>query len=242
MDGYQTEKDVCNAVLCSSISFICVQTPVAKGVPDLSFMEDAIVSVGKILERKTDYHLVVVRSTLLPGTTRKILIPLLQSHCDSRYPDNCGVCFNPEFLREVSALEDFMNPSRIVIGSQDNKSGEMLEAVYSTMKALTIRTDFDTAEMIKCVSNAFLATKISFFNEIYILCRRLGIDDKVVSEALSLDPRIGKYGTLGGRPFSGSCLPKDLAAFARFVRSQNVNPDILKIVMQINSELAGPSE
>ena len=232
--GYKVCRNVFDAVTSSSFSFVCVQTPTDNGNVDLSFMKSAIVSIGKALKKKRDYHVVVVRSTLLPGTTRSIIFPILQRFANSRF---FGLCYNPEFLRQTSSLEDFLNPSRIVIGELDEKSGNGLAKLYSPLNAPTIRTDFDTAEMIKHVSNAFLATKISFFNEIYHVCRKLGIDDKVVSEAVSLDPRIGGYGVVGGRPFAGGCLPKDVVAFAKFLEGIKVNPDIVKVVLEINSRM-----
>lgn len=236
-EGYEIAKNISHAVLSTSTSLICVQTPTIKGVPDLKFVKNAIISVAKVLDKKKGYHLVVVRSTLQPGTTREILLPLLRKYCGSEFPKDYGVCYNPEFLRQTSALKDFLNPSRIVIGAEDDNSREALKELYSPIDAPKITTNFDNAEMIKCVSNAFLATKISFFNEMYLLCEKLGINDKVVSEAVSLDPRISKYGIYGGRPFSGGCLPKDVRAFATFIRRLNINPEILDVVLQINLKL-----
>jgi len=232
--GYEVCRNVFDAVASSSFSFVCVQTPTDNGNVDLSFMRRAIVSIGMALRKKRDYHVVVVRSTLLPGTTKRMVLPTLRRFANSK----CfGLCYNPEFLRQASSLKDFLNPNRIVIGELDEKSGNGLTKLYSPLNAPTIRTDFDTAEMIKHVSNAFLATKISFFNEIYHVCRKLGVDDKVVGEAVSLDPRIGGYGVVGGRPFAGGCLPKDVVAFAKFLEGIKVNPDIVKVVLEINSKM-----
>jgi len=231
-------RNISDVVMSTSISFICVPTPTVKGATDPSSIRDTLISVSKPLRKKKDYHLIVVRSTLLPGTTRKVIVPLLRKRCNTTYGEGYGVCYNPEFLRQASALEDFLNPSRIVIGEADRKSGDTLEEIYSPLGAPMIRTDFDTAEMIKHVSNAFLATKISFFNEIYMICKKLNIDHRLVSEGVSLDPRIGKYGVQGGRPFAGGCLPKDVEAFTRFLESLNLNPDILKVVLDINKDLA----
>lgn len=237
LEGYEIEKNVSHAVRLTSISFICVQTPTINGTTDLTFVKNAISSVATALSEKKAYHLIVVRSTLLPGTTRKTILPLLRKHSGLEPSKDYGVCYNPEFLREATALEDFLSPSRIVIGELDKKSGDQLEKLYSTLRAPIIRVDFDTAEMIKQVSNAFFATKISFFNEIYVICKKLGINDKIVSEVTSLDPRIGKYGVYGGQPFSGGCLPKDVKAFANFVKGIRANPDILEVVLRINSDL-----
>jgi UDPglucose 6-dehydrogenase len=112
-----------------------------------------------------------------------------------------------------------------------------LEKVYSPFKAPVIRTDLDSAEMIKYVSNLFLATKISFFNEMYLVCERLGLDADLIGKAVALDPRIGEYGVYGGLPFDGKCLPKDVEAFRSFVKSLNINPRLLDSVSSVNDEI-----
>jgi UDPglucose 6-dehydrogenase len=144
---------------------------------------------------------------------------------------------NPEFLRERYALQDFLSPSRIVIGEFDKRSGDFLEKAYSLFKAPVIRADLDSAEMIKYVSNLSLATKISFFNEMYIVCERLGLDADLIGKAVSLDPRIGEYGVNGGLPFGGKCLPKDVEAFRSFIKSLNINPRLLDAVSSVNDEI-----
>jgi nucleotide sugar dehydrogenase len=149
-----------------------------------------------------------------------------------------GVCVNPEFIRKASALSDFLNPSRILIGEFDKRSGDVLEKLYSPFKASIVRTDLDTAEMIKYVTNTFLSTKISFFNEFFIICKKLGLDPHFVAEAAALDPRIGKYGIHGGRPFEGSCLPKDLEALIDFCKERELNPKLLDAVLYINNKMA----
>lgn len=233
-EGYKVYAHAFDAIMSTSLTFVCVQTPTVDGKVDLSFLKSAIISIGEALNEKQDYHVVAVRSTLLPGTTRGTVLPILQKLVDSA---SFGLCYNPEFLRQASALDDFMNPNRIVIGELNTESGDRLEEIYSPFNAPIMRTDFDTAELIKHVSNAFLATKISFFNEIHTLCKKLGIDDRIVSKAVSSDPRIGEYGVFGGRPFLGGCLPKDVAAFAGFLETMNTNPDILSIVLEINKRM-----
>lgn len=222
--------------MSTSVSFVCVPTPLHKNTVDLTFVKKAIISIANALQKKS-CHLTVVRSTLLPGTTRNVILPILQNNCNFKLKGDFGVCYNPEFLRQKTALEDFLKPSRVVIGESDHEAGDTLEDIYSPLNAPIIRTDFETAEMIKHISNAFLATKISFFNEMYAICQKLGIGDKLVSETVGLDPRIGKYGVYGGQPFSGGCLPKDTKAFAEFIKKIGVNPDILKDVLKINSEM-----
>ena len=235
--GYEISRSLSSAVQESDIVFVCVPTPTVDGSMSFSYVEDAVTSVAKALEGTRKYRVIVVRSTVLPSTTRCRVIPILEKHSRMKVGEDFGVCMNPEFLREKSAFQDFLNPERIVIGEHDARSGNMLEKVYSGFDAPLIRTDLDTAEMIKYAANLFLASKISFFNEIHMICNRLRLDSEVISEAVSLDSRIGKYGTVGGRLFDGKCLPKDLEAFRTFARSINVNPKLLDAISIINEQI-----
>lgn len=203
---------------------------------DFSYVQDAVENVAKALSERESYHLVTIRSTVLPPLTRRKVIPLLEEGSGLKPGEDFGVCNNPEFLRRATALQDFLNPSRIVIGELDRKSGDLLETLYSPFGCRILRTDLDTAEVVKYVSNAFLASKISFFNETYLICEKLGVDPEFVSEAVSLDPRIGSYGIQGGRPFEGSCLPKDLEAFTTFVNELGMNPHMFDATAYVNRE------
>jgi len=236
--GYEIAENISEAVNNSTISLVCVQTPTVKGQMDFSFVNKAIIDLAKALRKKKEHHIVVIRSTVLPSTTRTIIIPLLEQHSKLRTGEDFGVCMNPEFLRKESALSDFMKPSRIVIGELDKQSGDILEMLYAPFKAPIFRTDLDTAEIIKYVANTFLTTKISFFNEMHTICRSLGLDPYFISEVAALDPRIGNYGAHGGQPFEGSCLPKDLEAFINFVKDKEHNPKLLDIVFYINKKIA----
>ena len=236
--GYDATGKVLEAVRNSDIVFVCVPTPNVDNQIDLSIMQDSTESMGKVLGEAEKNVVVVFRSTIPPQTTRTKLIPSLESCSGLKAGRDFGVCMNPEFLRQQSPLNDFLNPTRIVIGEFDKKSGDILERLYSPFKCPIIRTDLDTAEMIKYTSNLFLASKISFFNEIYMICQKLGLNAKTVSEAVSLDNRIGKYGIYGGKPFDGMCLPKDLAAFITYAKSKGVNPKLLKAVAEVNREIA----
>jgi len=234
-EGCSVAESVEEAVSGSDVSFVCVQTPFNNGV-DLTYLRDAVVSVAKALDGRS-YHVVAVRSTVPPSTTRRIVVPLLCEYSGLKVGVDFGVCFNPEFLREASALQDFLRPSRVVIGEVDRKAGDMLEELYKPFEAPIIRTSPDAAEMIKYVANAFLATKISFFNEVYLLCVELGLDPDSIAEAVALDPRIGEYGIYGGRPFKGGCLPKDLKAFIQFFRERGVEPTLLSAVLAVNEKM-----
>jgi len=239
--GYKTTKSVLDAVYHSDIVFVCVPTPTTDDQIDLSYIKAITVDLGKALKQAQKYTVLVYKSTILPQTTRKTIIPELEKVSGLRAGKDFGVCMNPEFLTELSPLQDFLNPARIVIGEFDKKSGDILEQAYTSFKRPIIRTDLETAEMIKYVSNLFLASKISFFNEVYMNCSELGINSNLVSEAASLDPRIGKYGTRGGKPFGGMCFPKDLAAFLAFTQSKKLSSKILCAVDKVNQEIAAYS-
>lgn len=234
--GFAVSREVCDAVLSPTVSFVCVPTPTVNGKMDFSYLENATENIAEVLRRADNYHVVAIRSTVLPSVTRKRVLPLLKERSGSEPGRDFGVCANPEFLRRATALQDFLNPARIVIGELDKRSGDTLENLYSFVQNKILRTDLDTAEIIKCVSNAFLASKISFFNETYLICEKLGIDPQFVSEAVALDPRIGNYGIEGGRPFEGSCLPKDLEAFVTFINDLGMNPHMLDGALHVNQE------
>jgi len=235
--GYDVAMNQLEAIINSSISFVCVQTPSRNGKLDFSYVRRAILEIAEALRKKSEYHLIVVRSTVLPSTTRTKIVPLLRKHSRLIPGKGFGVCMNPEFMRKESSLSDFLNPWRILIGEFDKRSGDILGELYTPFEAPIVRTDFDTAEMIKYVANTFLATKISFFNEIFMICQNFGIDPNIVVKVAALDPRIGKYGIHGGRPFEGRCLPKDLEAFTDFVENLQMNPKLLSAVSHINKEI-----
>ncbi len=235
--GFKVSSEIQEAIHDCDVLFLCVPTPTKLGQMDFSFLKNKIVEVAKVLDSASKYTVVVVRSTVLPGTTRIKVVPLLERFSKLKLGVDFGVCMNPEFLREKTSLSDFLHPTRIVIGENDRQSGDILEKLYSPLKAPVFRTNFDTAEMIKYVSNAFLSTKISFFNEIHRVCQTLGVNSELVSQVVSEDPRIGKYGVYGGRPFDGSCLPKDLEAFVGFVKEKGLDPKMLNAANLTNLEM-----
>ncbi len=236
--GYDVTENMSEAVNNSTISLVCVQTPTVNGQMDFSYLKKATIDIAKALRRKREYHDVVIRSTVLPFTTSTKIIPLLEQHSRLEAKKDFGVCINPEFLRETNALSDFLKPSKIVIGELDTPSGDLLETLYTPFNVPIFRTDLETAETIKYVANIFLTTKISFFNEMHIICKRLGLDSDFISEVAALDPRIGKYGIYGGQPFEGSCLPKDLESFINFLKDKEINPKLLDAVLLINKKIA----
>ncbi len=230
---------IIGAVLNSDVTFICVGTPLnSDGSSDLRYIKDASEDIGKILAKKNSYHVVVVKSTVLPGTTENIVIPSLEKNSKKNAGKDFGVAMNPEFLREGVALEDFLKPDRIVIGSIDKRSGDLIEKLYSgfnVAESKILRTNLKTAEMIKYASNAFLATKISFINEIGNICKELGIDVYDVAKGISLDHRIGPYFLNAGLGFGGSCFPKDVKALVYEAKKLGYEPELLNSVLNVNS-------
>lgn len=223
----------------SDASFICVGTPPADdGSANLHYLKAASRSVGESLKSNPGYHVVVVKSTVPPGTTEKIVIPAVTSASGSEN-NRVGFCMNPEFLREGRAVEDFMHPDRIVIGAGDNRAEEILKRVYDSISAPFIYTSLTAAEMIKYTANAFLATKISFSNEIGNVCKRLGIDVYDVMEGVGLDHRIGPLFLNAGIGFGGSCFPKDVMALIHMASDIGENPVILKSVIEVNEQQPG---
>lgn len=225
-----------DAIPASDLSFICVGTPPRDdGYADLSMISSACRSLGQSLKDNDDYHVVVVKSTVPPGTTEDLVMPSILEY-SGREPDKIGFAMNPEFLREGLAVQDFMNPDRIVIGSNEKRPGDLVESVYHGLAAPIIRTGLKSAEMIKYASNAFLATKISFSNEIGNVCKRLGIDVYEVMKGVGLDHRINPYFLNAGLGFGGSCIPKDVSALIHLADRMEVTPVLLRSVMDVNAQ------
>lgn len=226
-----------DAVMKTELTFIAVGTPSKKdGSMDMTHIKNSAVSIGKAMKNKDDYHIFVVKSTVLPETTEKIIIPNIEKFSGKKAGVDFGVCVNPEFLREGSALEDFLRPDRIVIGEYDDKSGTILQKLYENFKAPVIRTDIRTAEMIKYASNAFLATKISFINEIGNMCKKLGINTYDVADAMGHDKRIAPFFLEAGIGFGGSCFPKDVLALVSKAREMKQKSSLLQNVIYINEK------
>ena len=215
-----------------------------RGEIDLSYVKGAAESIGKALSEKGAYHLVVVKSTVVPRTTEDVVIPILEKYSGKKAGEDFGVCMNPEFLTEIAGTwssdkdfnKDFFSEDRIVIGEYDKRSGDVLERIYKPLNSTIFRTDLKTAEMIKYASNCMLAAKISYWNEIFLICEKLGIDSQEIANIVAMDPRIGKYGTVHGKAFGGKCLPKDLKAFISFAEKYH-EPKLLKAVDEVNEKM-----
>jgi UDPglucose 6-dehydrogenase len=224
------------AVTNSDVTFLCVPTPSQKdGSLDVSYIEKASASLGKALKGK-GYHLVVVKSTVLPETTENVVLPALEKYSGKKCGRDFGLCMNPEFLREGSALTDFLKPHRVIIGEFDKKSGDALERLYKDFDCPVLRTGIKTAEMIKYVSNAFLATKISFSNEIGNVCKRIGVDVYEVMRGVGMDRRISPDFLDAGIGFGGSCFPKDVDAIISKAKTLGESPIIMESVIKLNRD------
>jgi UDPglucose 6-dehydrogenase len=227
-------------ILDTDLSLICVGTPSnSNGSINLGHVRDAAKRIGQVLRSKNGYHLVATRSTIIPGTTRDVIIPLLAKYSGRTVGRDIGVAYNPEFLQEGKAVQAFFSPDRIIIGQLDKRAGDLLAEVYKDIAAPVFRTDITTAEMIKYASNAFLATKVSFINEIANICQKLGVDVYDVVKGLSFDYRIGDKFLSAGIGFGGSCLPKDLRALVYASSNKFGYPaPLLKAVLDVNAAQA----
>lgn len=224
------------SVSIAEIVLIAVGTPPKPdGSANLSFIEAASISIGKALKDNPSYCVVVDKSTVPPGTTEKIIKPAVLK-ASGKTEKEIGFAMNPEFLREGRAVEDFLHPDRIVIGSSESRAGNRVAEVYGNVKAPVISTGIMAAEMIKYTSNAFLATKISFSNEIGNVCKELGIDVYEVMQGVGLDPRIGPLFLNAGAGFGGSCFPKDVSALVSLAKENGENPMLLESVLSVNEQ------
>lgn len=226
----------------TDITFVAVGTPSKPdGSIDLKYVESAVSNIGRALKQKNTYHIIVIKSTVIPGTTQNNILPKLEKESKKTIGKDFGLCMNPEFLRQGSALQDTINADRIVIGSQDKRSGDILEALYKDFYFAKmppiIRTTLSTAELIKYASNAMLATKISFINTIANICEKIpGADVKVVAEAMGLDKRIGSLFLDAGLGYGGSCFPKDVKALIACSKALGYTPTLLESTEEVNKK------
>jgi GDP-mannose 6-dehydrogenase len=211
----QATSDSAAAVLNTDISFLCVGTPsLRNGKLDLGHIEPVCREIGETLRKKDEFHLVVLRSTVLPGTAESIVVPVLEKASGKRLGKNFGVCVNPEFMREGTAVADFLEPSMTVIGARDSGHSQVLRALYSWAPGRIFETSFRSAEMVKYVCNAWHATKVAFANEVGTLAKELGVDAESVVEIFLADTKLNISSSYlkPGFAFGGSCLPKDVRA------------------------------
>ncbi|MBP7051877.1 MAG: UDP-glucose/GDP-mannose dehydrogenase family protein [Phycisphaerae bacterium] len=225
------------AVLASELTLICVGTPSqANGNLDLRYVRRVCEEIGRTLRDKKEFHVVVCRSTVLPGTMRQVVIPLLEEHSGKKAGRDFGVCNNPEFLREGTAVHDFYHPPKTVIGETDPASGSRVASLYAMLDAPLFRTQIEIGEMVKYVDNTWHALKVSFANEIGDVCRALKIDSHAVMDIFCRDTKLNlsSYYMKPGFAFGGSCLPKDVRAMTYKGRTLDLDLPVLNAILDSN--------
>ncbi len=230
-------SDVAEAVSGTDMSLICVGTPSQiNGSLDLKYVRNVCEQIGAALRDKDGFHVVVARSTMLPGSMNDVVIPALEASSGMKAGMDFGVCNNPEFLRESTAVFDYFNPPKTVIGQTDSHSGDLLARIYEDMDAPLIRTSVETAEMVKYTDNVWHALKVGFANEIGNICKGVGIDGHKVMEIFCQDTKLNlsPYYMKPGFAFGGSCLPKDVRALTYKAKSIDVDAPILNSIMPSN--------
>jgi len=229
--------EVTVAVQQSDLILVCVGTPSrSNGDIELRHVRHVCEQIGAALRAHPGAPVVVVRSTLIPGTMRELVIPTLEASSGRHAGTDFGVCVNPEFLREGTAVHDYLNPPKTVIGELTRASGNLLASVYAGIPAPLIRTDIETAEMVKYADNAWHALKVGFANEIGNLCKALQVDSHRVMDIFCQDTKLNlsSYYLRPGFAFGGSCLPKDLRALLHKAKSLDVSLPILAAVLPSN--------
>ncbi|RXK47459.1 UDP-glucose 6-dehydrogenase AglM [Halorientalis pallida] len=224
----------------TDVTFLALPTPKNDdGSIDTSIMEAGAESVGEAIAEKDGYHLVVVKSTVVPGTTEDTLTPLVEAASGKTAGEDFGVAVNPEFLREGTAVDDFMEPDKIVVGTDgDGRALDLLAEVYEPLVLQWDVPVFETgpreAEMIKYANNGFLAAKVSLINDIGNICKEFGVDAYEVAEAIGLDDRIGEQFLRSGVGWGGSCFPKDTSAIIQHARDAGYDPRMLEAAVEVN--------
>jgi GDP-mannose 6-dehydrogenase len=225
------------AVQATDLSLLCVGTPSRRnGSLDLSYLTRVCEQIGTALKSKADYHVVVVRSTVLPGTTHEIVIPTLEKTSGKKYGDGFGVTVNPEFLREGTAIQDFRHPPLTLVGHNYKSDAAPTEALYARVQAPLVTTSIRTAEMMKYASNTWHALKVCFANEIGNLCKRLEIDSHEVMDIFCRDQKLNlsSYYMKPGFAFGGSCLPKDVRALQYRAKEVDLEVPVIQSILGSN--------
>ncbi len=227
------------ALLETDVTLVSVGTPSdASGACDLTYLKQATEQIGKAIACKDSYHVVVYRSTVPPKTTRDIMIPILEASSGKRVGVDFGVAFNPEFLRESTAVDDFYHPPKTVIGAIDTASARVVERLYSGVEGEVIVTSLESAEFVKYVDNTWHALKVSFGNEIGRLCKAVGVDSHDVMDIFLSDTKlnISPYYLKPGFAFGGSCLPKDTRGIAHLGRELGIELPVINHINDSNQQ------
>jgi GDP-mannose 6-dehydrogenase len=229
--------DAAEAVAASELSIVCVGTPSRQnGSLDTDFLERVCEDIGAALRGRDGFHVVVVRSTVLPGTLNSLVIPTLERASGRRIGEGLGVAFNPEFLREGTAVYDFENPPKTVIGATDERTAALVESLYEGLEAPLVHVDIEVSEMVKYADNCWHAIKIGFANEIGTIAKAIGIDGHDVMDVFCRDEKlnISTAYLKPGQAFGGSCLPKDLRALTYHARSLDIETPLLSSALVTN--------
>jgi GDP-mannose 6-dehydrogenase len=231
--------DAADAVLNSEVSFVCVGTPSMKnGKLDLSHIENVAREIGAAIRQKKSSHVFVLRSTVLPGTTETIVLPILEKESGKKCGQDFTVCYNPEFMREGSAVADFLNPPYTILGASDTNHLAPLRELYKNVPATLYETTIPVAEMVKYFSNCYHALKVGFANEMGTMCKHLGVDAQAVTKIFTSDTKlnISPAYLSPGFAFGGSCLPKDLRAITYKAKELDLKLPVLEALMPSNAE------
>ncbi len=229
--------DLKEAIDNSDITIISVGTPSKpNGDIDLKYIKEAAKAIGEKLKEKDAFHIVSMRSTVLPGTGKNVVIPIIEEISGKKAGVDFGYVSNPEFLREGTAIWDFYNPPKTVVGATDERSYKTFRELYSFLKAPYFEVEIEVAEMIKYADNSWHATKVTFANEIGMICKKLGIDSHKVMDVFCADTKlnISTYYLKPGFAFGGSCLPKDVRAITYKAKSLDENTPLLNSLMPSN--------
>jgi GDP-mannose 6-dehydrogenase len=231
-------NSIVDAITNTDISFVCVGTPSEpNGSLKLTFVKRVSEEIGAVIATKKSRHLIVIRSTVLPGTVRDVVIPAIEKSSGKNVGSGFGVCFNPEFLREGSSVFDHYNPAKVVIGGGEEKDIEKVKEVYVSIEAPVFVCSIEIAEMVKYVDNVFHALKVCFANEIGSVCKEFGIDSHEVMDIFCSDTKLNisnKY-FRPGFAFGGSCLPKDLRALTHKTKMFDLNTPVLSSIIDSNN-------
>lgn len=232
-------SDAEKAIAESEISFICVGTPSQRnGKLDLRGVERVCQDIGKALKHKKSFHLIALRSTVLPGTTENVVVPALEAASGKKAGTDFATCFHPEFLREGTAVADFFAPPFTVLGGHNAEHLAALRELYAWTSSKIYETTPSTAEMIKYVCNAFHGLKVSFANEVGTLCKEMGVDTEVVTKVFTSDTQLNISAAYlkPGFAFGGSCLPKDLRAITYRAKELDLRLPLVESIMPSNNE------
>jgi GDP-mannose 6-dehydrogenase len=233
----RASTEVGDALRHTDLALVCVGTPsLPNGGIDLTYIKRVCQQIGETIGTHPGAPVIVMRSTMLPGTMREVVIPILEKYSGRKAGEEFGLCINPEFLREGTAVHDYYHPPKTVIGELSRSSGELLANLYARTPGPMIRTDVDTAEMVKYADNCWHGLKVGFANEVGALCKALGVDAHRVMEIFCKDQKLNlsPYYLKPGFAFGGSCLPKDLRALLYKAKSLDVVLPILSSVLPSN--------